>query len=299
MNKIPNYALYGEVSQPVWHESLHVESISTRSGAYAWEIAPHRHDTLLQLLYLQKGGGTVLCDSLSLIARAPCVIYVPAQSVHGFRWDGAVEGKVITALQHPLESIASPLCPGLLPQLQERQLIELPYWLPEEDPLLPLFAALEEEYLGRGREHVASSTALLLALLINVFRFGGPVRPNPAHSRRAQQVKQFREWVEIHFRAHRTVSDYAEELGMTLATLGRLCQEQLGMSPLAVINARLVLEAKRELAYSGRSIKEIALDLGFSDEGYFSRFIRKHTGLTPSEFRLQARPDGQPAGDLR
>ncbi|MNY63232.1 HTH-type transcriptional activator Btr [compost metagenome] len=61
------------------------------------------------------------------------------------------------------------------------------------------------------------------------------------------------------------------------------------MTPLGVINARLLLEVKRELAYSSRSIKEIAHELGFSDEGYFSRFFRKHTQQTPSEFRSLGR----------
>ncbi|PYG96159.1 AraC family transcriptional regulator, partial [Arthrobacter stackebrandtii] len=49
MNKIPNYALYGETARPVWHEALHVEQISQRSGAHNWESAAHRHEGLLQL----------------------------------------------------------------------------------------------------------------------------------------------------------------------------------------------------------------------------------------------------------
>jgi AraC family transcriptional activator of pobA len=67
--------------------------------------------------------------------------------------------------------------------------------------------------------------------------------------------------------------------------MSRLCQEQLGMTPMTLINARLILEAKRELAHSGLSVKEIAHDLGFSDAGYFSRFFRNHTKLSPSGFR--------------
>jgi len=291
MNKIPSYALYGEVPQPVWHDALHVETISNRSGAHDWSIEPHRHDSQLQILYLQQGSGQVFCDSVRQEARAPCIIHVPAQSVHGFDWQGPVDGKVVTALQQPLESIAETLSPGLLPFLRSRQLIPLPRWTPAEDPLLPLFAALEEEYLTRGREHAACSSGLLMALIVHIFRLGESAasEPEQPYGRRSQQVRQFREQVEKHFRSHRPVSDYADLLGMTLATLGRLCQEQLGMTPLAVINARLVLEARRELAYSSRSIKEIAHDLGFSDEGYFSRFFRRHTHLAPSEFRSQAR----------
>jgi len=94
--------------------------------------------------------------------------------------------------------------------------------------------------------------------------------------------------VDMHFREHWSLGAYAAELGLTLATLGRLCQEHLGMTPMNVINARLVLEAKRALGHSSLSVKEIAHDLGFVDVGYFSRFFRKHSGVSPSGFREAA-----------
>lgn len=62
----------------------------------------------------------------------------------------------------------------------------------------------------------------------------------------------------------------------------------LGISSLEVINARLVHEAQRDLVYTSSSIKQLADILGFSDEAYFGRFFRKHTGLSPREFRGRA-----------
>jgi len=242
---------------------------------------------LLQLLYLQSGGGQVLFDSDRLQVQAPCVVYVPAQVVHGFHWAGQVEGHVITAAQHPLESIAQVLAPNLLVQVRKPQVIALPSWAADEDPLLPLCMALREEYHNRAREHVASSMALLLTLLIQVLRHE-PHLPHGGQrpvSRRSQQLTALRELVDMHYRAHWPLADYAAELGMTLATLGRLCQEHLGMTPMNVINARLVLEAKRMLGHSSLSVKEIAHELGFADVGYFSRFFRKHAGVSPSGFR--------------
>lgn len=284
--KIPNYTLYGEPAQPVWHEALHVESISKRSGSYNWEIAPHRHDGLLQLLYLRSGSGEILLDNLRRPVRAPCILMIPSQIVHGFYWSEQVEGEVITALQYPLESIAQVLSPSLQPFLQQPKIIPLPDWSEKNNPLLPIFRALREEYHHRARDHIACSQALLLALLINVFRqTETTAQPLVVNNRRANQIKQFRELVEVHFKSHRPVNQYAEELNLTVATLGRLCQEHLGMPPMAVINARQVLEAKRELAHSSMSIKEVAHELGFSDVGYFSRFFKKHTDLTPSDFR--------------
>jgi AraC family transcriptional activator of pobA len=62
----------------------------------------------------------------------------------------------------------------------------------------------------------------------------------------------------------------------------------LGHSSLEVINARIVHEAQRELVYTRSSIKQVADHLGFVDEAYFTRFFRKHGGLTPREFRARA-----------
>jgi len=55
-----------------------------------------------------------------------------------------------------------------------------------------------------------------------------------------------------------------------------------------VVNARILHEAQRELVYSGDGIKQVANLVGFVDEAYFTRFFRKHMGLTPSEFRVRA-----------
>lgn len=94
---------------------------------------------------------------------------------------------------------------------------------------------------------------------------------------------------------------YAGQLGVTPGQLARLCREVLGCSSLAVINARIVHEAQRDLVFTSSSIQQLADALGFADEAYFGRFFRKHTGLTPRDFRARAlqsmlRPDSWPAG---
>jgi len=293
MTLIPNYALYGESVQPVWHDALHVESVSLRSGAYHWEIAPHRHEGLLQILYLQQGAGQVKLDGECLRAVSPCVIVVPAQIVHGFNWDGAVEGEIITAVQYPLSSMAAALSPGLVNRLLVPRVIAMPDWSDAENPLLHLFASLREEYHSRAQDHVACTMGLLLALVTQILRHDPAQQASSGEgpSRRSQQMVHFRELVDMHFRQHLGVKDYAERLDMTVTTLGRACQDQLGMTPMTLINSRLILEAKRELAYSALSVKQIAHALGFNDVAYFSRFFRKHMAMTPGEYR-ELQPSG-------
>jgi AraC family transcriptional activator of pobA len=70
--------------------------------------------------------------------------------------------------------------------------------------------------------------------------------------------------------------------------LNRVCRRVLGHSALAVLHARICLEAQRELAYTTLSIKHVAYKLGFSDAGYFTRFFERKAGVTPSIWRAQA-----------
>jgi AraC-like DNA-binding protein len=58
-----------------------------------------------------------------------------------------------------------------------------------------------------------------------------------------------------------------------------------GHSPLSLVNDHLIREAQRDLVYSGLTIKQIAHALGFEDAACFSRYFRKQTEATPTEFR--------------
>ena len=67
--------------------------------------------------------------------------------------------------------------------------------------------------------------------------------------------------------------------------LNRLCRRLTGCTAFELIQQRLVLEARRRLVYAGSSVSAIAAELGFKDPAYFSRFFRRHGGLSPNEFR--------------
>ncbi|MGS0758095.1 helix-turn-helix domain-containing protein, partial [Roseateles sp. GG27B] len=59
----------------------------------------------------------------------------------------------------------------------------------------------------------------------------------------------------------------------------------LGHPALALLQARIVLQAKRELTYTTLSVKQIAHELGFADAAYFTRFFQRETQMTPTAWR--------------
>jgi AraC family transcriptional activator of pobA len=290
---IPSYALYGDEASPVWSNAFNFEWIPQRSALYHWTIQPHRHEAFLQLLYLTRGQAHVQIDDAHVDAQAPCLLLIPAGHVHGFRFSPDIDGPVVTATQKTLESLATASMPELLRTIRKPCVTTLQAEARYVDQLMPLFLLLEQESRSQAPGQIAAGMSLLQALLVQVHRLGSSHEASStpawmAHSRKARQIERFRTLVDRDFRQHHGVQTYADALGISSGQLSRLCREVLGMSSLDVINARLIHEAQRELIYTTLSIKQLAAELGFDDDAYFSRFFRRHTRLTPRAFRAQA-----------
>ena len=81
---LPTYALYGEFERTRATDWLHCESIADRSRRHDWEIRPHRHATLLQILYISAGDAEAWLDGKRVPLTGPCVLVLPALVPHGF-----------------------------------------------------------------------------------------------------------------------------------------------------------------------------------------------------------------------
>ncbi|MEK7945271.1 helix-turn-helix domain-containing protein [Pigmentiphaga sp. YJ18] len=288
---VPTYALYGEHGKNLVPESLHCESIPQRSRLYDWEIKLHRHDLFVQILYIRSGTADIQFDDRRFTVHGPCALFVPALHAHGFRFSEDIDGAVITIVTQQMESLLAQHA-DLLPHFQAPRHVPFD---PGEAAYAP-FAQSIELLLAEYDEAHAWRLALLESLLGTVLvllarkvaTLAGP-RPGRRSSRGVMHLHRFKTLLNRSFREQRDIAYYAGRLGITPTQLNRICRDELGLSALGVINDRLLTEARRDLAYSSLSVKEIALTLGFSDPGYFSRFFTKHAGASPSDFRTMVR----------
>ncbi|WP_342644478.1 helix-turn-helix domain-containing protein [Mucilaginibacter sp. CSA2-8R] len=99
-----------------------------------------------------------------------------------------------------------------------------------------------------------------------------------------RMVKLF-QLMEVHYKEGRSASYYAAQIGLTAKRINEILRQRTGFTISQLLYQFLVIEAKREIYHNRLSIKEIAYQLGFSDQSYFARFFKKHTGLTPEQFR--------------
>lgn len=287
---VPDFALYGVAPAATFVDLVHYERIPLRSGLFDFNIEPHFHGALLQVLYPTAGGGETFIDGKTWAVKPPCLIVAPARSVHGFRFSRDIDGHVVTAAQSPLESLAMATAPDLLAAIRKPTVLELDAEGRHGAVVAPLFEAIGREAAKPQRWQSTAGMALLLALFVEIARIaeGAERFESPARSRLATRIERFRALLDAHCRERLSVEHYARAMRVTSGQLTRIARQGLGMSALTAIDARAVHEAKRELAYSNLSVKQIAAELGFRDEAYFGRFFRKQTGLRPTEFREQS-----------
>lgn len=97
--------------------------------------------------------------------------------------------------------------------------------------------------------------------------------------------------VEEHFQRKHRPADYAKLLNVTVKTLNRMAKQHLAKTVGDMISERIITQAKHELYLSDKPIKQIALELGFHDVAYFSRFFKVQTGHPPGVYRNSLKED--------
>ncbi len=280
---VPVFKLYGETAAWPTPDLIHCESIFERSRLHDWEIKPHRHGDLVQLLYIQSGQAELQVEGVVNAVQGPALQVVPALSVHGFRFSQDVQGHVLSLALPLVEQLGAALDSPPLARAACYPLVE------QQRYLDALFESIAEEYSLQqaGRDLMLQS--LISALLVWVGRrsLASATRESPGPERGREHLQRFTRLLETHFREHRSIEQYAAELGISAAHLNALCRRLAGQSALQLINQRLLLEAKRCLVYTAMTVNQVSDSLGFSEPAYFSRFFKRSTGLTPKAFRQQ------------
>ncbi len=289
---LPSYALYGEHGQTEALDGLHCERIAERSRRHDWEIRPHRHASLFQILHIECGAAQAWLEAGNQALVGPCVLLVPALVPHGFVFAPDIEGTVITLLEQHLMRLLH-RAPTLADRLLQTRWLAWPLGDPKGQALQEAVARLHDAFAHPAPWRDLALDAALLHLAVML----GRLLPDPAlagdpstsgHSRALFHVRRLRDLVEAGFRQQPSLATLAATMGITSTQLNRVCHQVLGHSALGVLHGRLVLEAQRDLAYTTQSIKQIGLGLGFVDPGYFTRFFQRLTGHTPTAWRALA-----------
>jgi AraC family transcriptional activator of pobA len=292
---IPSFALYGEAAAP-GQDLLHIEAVESRSRLYHWEISPHVHQGLYQVLWLQRGAAEVALDEWVQRVQGPAAIVVPPGVVHGFRFAPGTDGLVLTLsarflVEGEFQSVGEAFralfaAPGVLDFAQDAAPAERLHALLRE-------LAAEFAQPGAGDTPVPGWLARAVVWRLAQARAQGEQAAAGERAHRHQALfTRFLLLVEQHFLEHWPLEKYASRLGLSTQRLNRLTRAESGRSALELVHERLTREACRRLVYIAAPAASLAAELGFEDPAYFSRFFKRRTGVSPQQYRQQHRAQG-------
>ena len=98
-------------------------------------------------------------------------------------------------------------------------------------------------------------------------------------------LQSLKDAIERDFRAKHMPQDYAMLLNISSNALAKIAKTHFNKTLTNLITERIIIEAKRELYLTNKSVKQVAYELGYDDEYYFSRLFKKNVNISPQTYR--------------
>ncbi len=284
---IPHFGLYGESSVSRDPGFVHVEDIAARSRAVGWQIKPHRHSNLFQVLCVFKGRIEVQLDEKSHSLAGGWAITIPPGVVHGFRFQPDTNGAVLTLAEPLLVDDGYRQSRRYFDDVTRiARTIEFPEGGVLFDQLRNCLNLLAAEFRQAETGYQQMLEWQVRMVLMTLKRqFDNKRYQTFVNKPSSELIKKYRILLEDNYRKQWNVQQYAAALHTSVSTLNRRCTECVGTSAKSIIQNRLMIEAKRKLIYTQYPLDSIAYTLGFKDPAYFSRFFRRVEGVPPVEYR--------------
>ncbi|MEI5101985.1 helix-turn-helix transcriptional regulator [Streptomyces sp. PmtG] len=243
---------------------------------------PQRLDFHL-LVLVTHGHGTHMIDFIGHDCRPGTLLWIRPGQVHAHAREPELRARLVL------------FTPDFPPPLRVQALLDDPFapahWRTEGparahlDRLTGLLAAAHDVH---EKDPGALTTDLLrhtlAALLLRIALLPEP-EGEAAPAGPGELFTRFRAALERDFATERSVAAYATRLATTPKTLTRACLAATGRPAKAVVDARVVLEARRLLVHTDLSAAAVGRRLGFSEAANFGKFFLRRTGRTPGEFR--------------
>ncbi|KAA3440100.1 helix-turn-helix domain-containing protein [Rufibacter hautae] len=242
------------------------------------------------VLFLQEGSGTFSLDQVVHTLEPGKIIFTSPGQVRRWRVEQPVRGYTLffeegfissffndPLFLHRFQFFHNPTRPNAVMTSGE-----------EFRRFIQQVEAMEQEFKHLQNDSPHMIRALLYQMLMHLNRLFAQQHQTDADTEGNASIYSFRKLLETHFRERHQVQEYADLLHITPAHLNEITQRYFGTSASSLIKGRLLLEAKRELLYTPKTVSEIAYHLHFSDTANFNRFFRSSCGLTPKDYREQA-----------
>jgi len=285
---LPVYSLHNFSKSELGNRAFQVE-VFDANRHFAVEY-PHRHD-FFEVLYLHKGSGVHVIDSNRYEVRPPCIFFMSPGQAHKLELSKDIEGYIYIFTSDFY----------LINQSNQNRLLEFPFFftIQQANPPLLLENSQETAFLeklfvqavsevnkaGYSEELLRSLLDLILVYAASLYKVDEQML---VKGKGHLLVKRFFQLIEENYQNNYTVNEYASMLAITPNHLTQTVKQLTGKTSNDILQQKQLLEIKRLLVHTNLGVSEIATQLNFVDQSYFTKFFKKMTGMTPLRFRSES-----------
>jgi AraC family transcriptional regulator, transcriptional activator of pobA len=250
---------------------------------------PHRHD-FYEILFITRGHGNHIIDFHDYKIKPNTIFFLSPGQIHELELSEDIKGYIFLFTSEFY----------LLNKQDKNHLLELPFFysISSENP--PLYLEKSGDYdllldlfrqaCDENNKNLDDSPELISSILDIILIICKRLYPRQTEEKKKKGhllVKKFKQLIEEKYKENIPVKEYAALLSVTASHLSETVKSITGKTSTDLINNKMILEIKRMLMHSDLGISEIAFQLNFSDQSYFSKYFKNITGMTPNEFRAK------------
>lgn len=265
-------------------------SLTVRKLALGGSARPSR-SPYFSVYLLERGSGSIQVDHATYDFTTPALLCLSPYQKVVFNAEGKVSGLRLQfhanffCIETHHHAVG---CNGVL----FNELYEVPWVELDADSFAGfqrLMMEMDTELRKREVAHLEVLISSLKILLIKGTRMKlaqhgvGDIEA----TQRPEILRRLREVLEARYREIHSPSEYARLLGVSPKTLAPLVKAHFHKTLSELVRERIMKHARWQLLHTLKPVKEIAFELGFDDEFYFSRLFKRSLGRAPLVFREQ------------
>lgn len=246
---------------------------------------PHQLN-FYNLIYFTEGEGKHFIDFKWYSVKANSIVYLAKDQVNAFKFSPKLKGYCIIFSEAYFVKLLAHLPSDFISRLFNPQLVSPVLSIPTSADLHEYIELLRREY---ALPNTPKKSMIIDALFVIVLAKAESLKLEEDivlldHVR----LKIFQEFITLlgeQFSMNRSAQYYAKKLAISYKHLNELCKALRNKTAKSIIDEFIILQAKRNLINSDIKSTQLAYKMGFEDPTNFSKYFKKHTGITPKAFK--------------
>ncbi|MEM7185199.1 MAG: helix-turn-helix domain-containing protein [Bacteroidota bacterium] len=267
-------------------EIVTIDKIARDKGKYLHDPEEPHQLQFYNTIFYTGGQGRQFIDFQWFPVKENSLVYLTRDQVNAFDFSGSLKGICLIFTESYFLDCFSNLPEDFVFRLFNPQLFSPVVQIPKGSEFREYFDLLLKEYPNSNAFNQRTVLQSLFTILIS--KAEQIKQHQTFHIKDSKKMRLFRQFaglLEEHHSKSRNADYYARELAITYKHLNATCRALLNKTAKQVIDEYVILQAKRSLTNSDLKSNELAYSLGFEDPTNFTKYFKKHTGLTPNSFK--------------